>query len=45
VSISAAVATNGAAQLASEKRTEKVQIFDAALARVDQRLNAVGDAQ
>ena len=34
----------GAAQPASEKRSEKVGIFDAALARVDQRLNAVGDA-
>ena len=32
----------GAAQPANEKRGEKVEIFDEALARVSQRLDAVG---
>lgn len=32
----------GAAQPANEKRGEKVEIFDAALARVDERLDAIG---
>ena len=35
----------GAAQPANEKRGEKVEIFDAALARVTQRLDAAGDAE
>jgi hypothetical protein len=35
----------GAALPANEKRSEKVEIFDAALARVHQRLNVVGDAE
>ncbi|TGD88101.1 hypothetical protein BayCH28_10010 [Mycolicibacterium sp. CH28] len=35
----------GAAQPANEKRGEKVEIFDDALARVGQRLEAVGDAE
>ena len=34
----------GAAQPASEKRSEKVEIFDEALARVGQRLDAVSKA-
>lgn len=33
----------GAAQPANEKRGEKVAIFDEALARVTQRLDAVGE--
>src|SRR5689334_6384353 len=35
----------GAAQPANEKRGEKVDIFDEALARVHQRLEAVTDAE
>ena len=35
----------GAAQPANEKRSEKVEIFDEALARVDHRLNDVVDAE
>ncbi|WP_096291106.1 hypothetical protein [Mycobacterium ahvazicum] len=35
----------GAAQPANEKRGEKVEIFDEALARVSQRLGAIGDAE
>ena len=35
----------GAAQPANEKRGEKVEIFDEALARVNDRLEAVGDAE
>ena len=34
----------GAAQPANEKRSEKVEIFDEALARVGQRLDEVRDA-
>lgn len=34
----------GAAQPANEKRGEKVEVFDEALARVNQRLEAVSDA-
>ena len=36
---------HGAAQPANEKRGEKVEVFDEALARVSQRLDAVGDAE
>ncbi|WP_280830983.1 hypothetical protein [Mycolicibacterium frederiksbergense] len=35
----------GVAQPASEKRSEKVDVFDEALARVAQRLEAFGDAE
>lgn len=35
----------GSAQPANEKRSEKVEVFDEALARVNQRLEAVGDAE
>ncbi|WP_454793565.1 hypothetical protein [Mycolicibacterium lutetiense] len=35
----------GAAQPASEKRGEKVDVFDEALARVSQRLEDVSDAE
>jgi hypothetical protein len=35
----------GAAQPANEKRGEKVEIFDEALARVNDRLDAVTDAE
>lgn len=35
----------GAAQPANEKRGEKVEVFDDALARVSERLDAVGDAE
>ena len=35
----------GAAQPANEKRGEKVEIFDAALARVSQHLEAVSSAE
>jgi len=35
----------GTAQPANEKRSEKVEVFDEALARVNQRLEAVGDAE
>jgi hypothetical protein len=35
----------GAAQQANEKRGEKVEVFDEALARVNQRLEAVSDAE
>ncbi|AQT80217.1 hypothetical protein B1R94_14515 [Mycolicibacterium litorale] len=34
----------GAAQPANEKRGEKVEVFDEALARVAERLEALGDA-
>ncbi len=34
----------GAAQPANEKRSEKVEVFDEALARVGERLDAVSDA-
>ncbi|WP_231969347.1 MULTISPECIES: hypothetical protein [unclassified Mycobacterium] len=34
----------GAVQPASEKRGEKVEIFDAALARVSERLGSIADA-
>lgn len=33
----------GAAQPANEKRSEKVEVFDEALARVTERLDAVGE--
>ncbi|WP_374021472.1 hypothetical protein [Mycobacterium sp. HNNTM2301] len=35
----------GAAQPANEKRGEKVEIFDAALARVSERLGAIGGTE
>lgn len=35
----------GAAQPASEKRSEKVEVFDEALTRVNQRLDAVSDTE
>jgi hypothetical protein len=35
----------GAAQQANEKRGEKVEVFDEALARVNECLDAVGDAE
>jgi hypothetical protein len=35
----------GAAQQANEKRGEKVEVFDEALARVNQRLEAFSDAE
>ena len=35
----------GAAQPANEKRGEKVEVFDEALARVNDRLEAVSDAE
>lgn len=35
----------GSAQPANEKRGEKVDVFDEALARVTQRLDEVGDAE
>jgi len=35
----------GAAQPANERRGEKVEVFDEALARVSQRLDSVRDAQ
>lgn len=35
----------GSAQPANEKRGEKVEIFDQALARVSERLGAIGDVQ
>ncbi|SEA58925.1 MULTISPECIES: hypothetical protein [unclassified Mycobacterium] len=35
----------GAAQPANEKRGEKVDVFDEALARVGERLEAVGDTE
>lgn len=35
----------GAAQPANEKRGEKVDVFDEALARVSQRLEDIGDAE
>jgi hypothetical protein len=34
----------GAAQPANERRSEKVEVFDEALARVGERLDAVSDA-
>ncbi|MGO9101340.1 MAG: hypothetical protein ACLP9Y_18560 [Mycobacterium sp.] len=37
--------SRGAAQPANEKRGEKVEVFDEALARVKQRLDAVRDAE
>ena len=37
--------SRGSAQPANEKRGEKVEIFDEALARVNQRLEAVSDAE
>jgi hypothetical protein len=39
-----AEAARGATQPANEKRSEKVEVFDEALARVNERLDAVGDA-
>jgi hypothetical protein len=36
-----AAGARGAAQPANERRGEKVQVFDEALARVNQRLDAV----
>ncbi|WP_406815752.1 hypothetical protein [Mycobacterium sp. M23085] len=39
----AAEGGRGSAQPANEKRGEKVEIFDEALARVGERLGAVGD--
>jgi hypothetical protein len=39
-----AESARGAAQPANEKRGEKVEVFDEALARVNQRLEAVSDA-
>lgn len=41
----AAEGARGAAQPANEKRGEKVEIFDEALARVSERLDAIGDTQ
>lgn len=35
----------GAAQPANEKRGEKVEVFDEALARIAERLEAVGDSE
>ncbi|GAA4384974.1 hypothetical protein [Tsukamurella soli] len=35
----------GAAQPANERRGEKVEVFDEALARVNQRLELIGDAE
>jgi uncharacterized membrane protein len=35
----------GAAQPANERRGEKIEVFDEALARVSQRLDSVRDAQ
>jgi hypothetical protein len=35
----------GAAQPANEKRSEKLELFDEALARVNKRLEAVSDAE
>jgi hypothetical protein len=35
----------GAAQPANERRSEKVEVFDEALARVDLRLDAVRDTE
>jgi hypothetical protein len=35
--------SRGAAQPANERRGEKVEVFDEALARVSQRLDALGD--
>lgn len=35
----------GAAQPANERRGEKVEVFDEALARVNQRLEEVGEAE
>ncbi len=35
----------GAAQPANERRAEKVEVFDEALARVSQRLDAIGDTE
>lgn len=40
-----AEAARGAAQPANEKRGEKVDVFDEALARVNQRLESVTDAK
>ena len=40
-----AEAARGATQPANEKRSEKVEVFDEALARVNERLDAVGDAE
>ena len=40
-----AEAARGSAQPANEKRGEKVEIFDEALARVGERLDAIGDAE
>lgn len=37
--------SRGAAQPANEKRGEKVEIFDEALARVAERIEAAGDAE
>ncbi|MCV7229433.1 hypothetical protein [Mycolicibacterium komossense] len=37
--------SRGAAQPANEKRGEKVEIFDEALARVGQRLDEIGQAE
>lgn len=39
-----AEAARGAAQPANEKRGEKVEIFDEALARVSERLSVIADA-
>lgn len=41
----AAEGARGAVQPANEKRGEKVEIFDEALARVSERLDAIGDTQ
>ncbi|WP_163751197.1 hypothetical protein [Mycolicibacterium helvum] len=40
-----AEAARGAAQPANEKRSEKVEIFDEALARVNQHLDAAHDGE
>jgi hypothetical protein len=37
--------SRGAAQPANERRGEKVEVFDEALARVNQRLDSVGDTE
>lgn len=41
----AAEGARGAAQPANERRGEKVEVFDEALARVSQRLDAVRDTE
>ncbi|WP_328356999.1 hypothetical protein OG976_01625 [Mycobacterium sp. NBC_00419] len=40
-----AESARGAAQPANEKRSEKVEVFDEALARVQDRLDALGSAE